>query len=78
MLTTVLNESVCSDEFKAAMKALEVAGDDVRRSSWPAGTYLHRHGNKIHVFRNYVFASPDWYVSGEEPQATDWVILPKK
>lgn len=73
-MTTVLNESSCSDEFKSAMRALE-SGHDVRRSSWPAGTYLHKKGDSINVFRNYVFAAPTWYVSGEEPLATDWVVL---
>lgn len=73
-MTMVVNESACSDEFKDAMSALE-SGQDVRRHSWPAGTYLHKNGDRISVFRNYVFAAPTWYVSAEELEATDWAVL---
>ncbi|MYM92584.1 Thoeris anti-defense Tad2 family protein [Duganella vulcania] len=67
----VISESMCSEEFKAAYKALR-EGASIRRASWASGTFLLKNGDRINVYRLDQFAAPDWHPSSSELQATNW------
>lgn len=76
-MTTVINLSACSSEFRTAFMAIQL-GRSARRSSWPEGQFIQITADgRIAVFRDNKMSSPSWMgPSSQESDASDWYVLP--
>jgi hypothetical protein len=76
-MTTAINLSACSSEFRTAFMAVQL-GHPATRSSWPEGQFIQlRSDGRIAVFRDSKMSSPFWMgPSSEESDASDWYLLP--